>query len=231
MSSSAEQLNAKLAALAKVREQKEECCKQLEAELEREAEQERHEEEHLQEELKRIEAEVKKQEEEERERGKVEEGQKKKEEAKVKKRAEAEKRAEVEKAKKRGRDELGTRLFENRVLWYLQEGAVCEPCKKSRENCLWRDSMWAKACRVCHNIKKVCPVPETRRPGVELTAKGGLEPGPEAGPSKKRKVGASKGKGKEKEASESEVRADASAALLAEMRGLREDFRALGDVG
>ena len=64
--------------------------------------------------------------------------------------------------------------------------------------------------------------------------KGDLEPGPEAGSSKRRKL-APKGKGKEKEkereVSVSEVGADASMALLAEVRGLREDTCEVAVIG
>jgi hypothetical protein len=228
MSSNAEELSAKLAALAKAREEKE-------ARRKREEEQERLEEELLQKELKRVEAEEKKREAEERKRRKAEEEQRKKDEAKAAlAAAEARKRAEAEQGKKRkdveGSGE-GTRMMEDGVLWYTQRDAVCEPCEKSGEVCLWRDSARARACRACHNSKRECPVPDTRpdtrKGGV---GKDGSEAGTEAGPSKKRKV-APKGKGKGKELPALELGEDVGTALLTEIRGLREDFRGLGEVG
>jgi hypothetical protein len=230
MSSNAEELSAKLAALAKAREEKEARRKQ-------EEEQERLEEELLQKELKRVEAEEKKKKEaEERKRRKAEEDRKKEEAKAVLAAAEAKKRAETEKAetgKKRGREDSGegTRMVEDGVVWYTQSDAVCEPCDKSGEVCLWRDSARARACRACHNSKKECPVPDTRpdtrKGGV---GKDGSEAGTEAGPSKKRKV-APKGKGKGKELPALELGEDVGTALLTEIRGLRDDFRALGEVG
>jgi hypothetical protein len=231
MSSNTKELSAKLAALAKAREEKE-------ARHKREEEQERLEEELLQKELKRVEAEEKKREAEEWKRRKAEEEQRKKDEAKVALvAAEARKRAEAEKAetgKKRkdmeGSGE-GTGMMEDGVMWYTQSDAVCEPCEKSGEVCLWRDSAWARACRACHNSKRECPVPDTRpdtrKGGVR---KDGLEAGTEAGPSKKRKV-APKGKGKRKELPALELGEDVGMVLLTEIRGLRDDFRALGEVG
>lgn len=104
---------------------------------------------------------------------------------------------------------------------------MCEPCMNSRENCLWRDSVWAKACWICHKSKKECPLPDARK-GLRVgpTVKGSSEPGLEAGPSEKRKMGALKGKGKEKEKEkevlEPELGADTSTVLLAEVWGLHE---------
>jgi hypothetical protein len=99
MSSNAEELSAKLATLAKAREEKEACHKW-------EEEQEWLKEELLQKELKRVEAEEKKRKEEEQKRREAEEKQRKEEEAKAAlAAAEAKKKAEVEKAetgKKRG---------------------------------------------------------------------------------------------------------------------------------
>jgi hypothetical protein len=226
MSSNAEQLNAKLAALAKAREEKEACCK-------REEEQEWLEEELLQTELKRVEAEEKKRKEEERKRREAEEKQRKEEEAKAALAAvEAKKRAETEQGKKRGRAGsvkvvIGTRMQDEKgVVWYAHEGVVCGNCEKSGDRCMWRDavSTQAKACRLCALMKKECPVPETRKAG---TAKGNAESGPEVGSSKKRKLTPKeKGKGKEKErgVSESEVGADAGTALLGEVWGLHDDI-------
>jgi hypothetical protein len=228
MSSNAEELSAKLAALTKAREEKE-------ARRKREEEQERLEEELLQKELKRVEAEEKKREAEERKRRKAEEEQRKKDEAKAALvAAEAKKRVETEQGKKRkdmeGSGE-GTRMVEDGVLWYTQSDAVCEPCEKSGEVCLWRDSSWARACRACHNSKRECPVlntrPDTRKGGA---GKDGSEAGTDAGPSKKRKV-APKGKGKGKELPALELSEDVGTALLTEIQGLREDFRSLGEVG
>jgi hypothetical protein len=177
MSSNAEELSAKLAALAKAREEKEARRKQ-------EEEQERLKEELLQKELKRVEAEEKKREAEERKRRKAEEEQRKKDEVKVAlAAAEAKKRAEAEKAetgKKRKDMEgsgKGTRMMEDGVLWYTQSDAVCKPCEKSGEVCLWRDLVWARACRACHNCKKECPVPDTRPD----TRKGSVGKAPQTG--------------------------------------------------
>ena len=156
------------------------------------------------------------------------------------KRAEVEKKVELaDKGKKQGREEsvevvVGTTLLDpDGVEWSVKEGQVCVGCTKSGDKCLWRDSPRATACRSCHAIKKTCEVAAEKD-------------GPEAGSSKKRKVTA-KGKGKEKEKSESEsgLGADAGAALLGEIRGLREEiggvreeigglraeFRTLGSVG
>ena len=122
-------------------------------------------------------------------------------------------------------------MLEDGVEWSVKEGQVCVGCAKSGDKCLWRDSPWATACRSCHAIKKTCEV-------------GAEKDGPEAGSSKKRKVVA-KGKGKEKSESESGLGADAGAALLGEIRGLRQEiggvreeivglraeFRSLGSVG
>jgi hypothetical protein len=233
MSSNAEELSAKLAALAKVQEEKEARCK-------REEEQERLEEELLQMELKRVEAEEKKRKEEERKRCEAEEKQRKEKEAKAAlAAAEAKKRAGTEQGKKRGRAGsvkvvIGTRMqVEKGVVWYTQEGVVCGNCEKSGDRCMWRDaaSTRAKACRPCALMKKECPVPETRKAG---TAKGNVESGPEAGSSKKRKLAPKeKGKGKEKErgVSESEVGADAGTALLGEVRGLHDNIREVTAVG
>jgi hypothetical protein len=230
MSSNAEELSAKLAALAKAWEEKE-------ARRKREEEQERLEEELLQKELKRVEVEEKKRKEEERKRCEAEEKQRKEEEAKAAlAAAEANKKAEAEKAetgKKRGRVRLvevviGTRMQDEKgAVWFVQEGVVCGNCEKSRDRCMWRDaaSTRAKACRPCALMKKECPVPETRKSG---NAKGNAESGPEAGSSKKRKLTPKeKGKGKEKEreVSESKVGAGAGTALLGEVRGLRDDIR------
>ena len=238
MSSNAEELSAKLPALAKAREEKE-------ARRKREEEQERLEEELLQKELKRVEAEEKKRKEEERKRREAEEKQRKEDEAKAalaaaeaKKRAEAE-RAETGQGKKRGRARsvevvIGTRMQDEKgVVWFAQEGVVCANCEKSGDRCMWRDSAStrAKACRPCATMKKECPVPETRKSG---NAKGSAESGPEAGSSKKRKLAPKeKGKGKEKEreVSESEVGAGADSALLREVRGLRDDIREAAGVG
>jgi hypothetical protein len=233
MSSNAEQLNAKLAALAKAREEKE-------ARRKREEEQERLEEELLQTELRRVEAEEKKRKEEERKRREAEEKQRKEEEAKAAlAAAEAKKRAEMEQGKKRGRARsvkvvIGTRMQDEKgAVWYTQEGVVCANCEKSGDRCMWRDaaSTRAKACRPCALMKKECPVLETRKAG---TAKGNAESGPEAGSSKKRKLmPKEKGKGKEKERGvlESEVGADAGTALLGEVRGLRDNIRKATTVG
>jgi hypothetical protein len=233
MSSNAEELSAKLAALTKVREEKEARRKQ-------EEEQERLEEELLQKELKRVEAEEKKKKAEEQRRCEAEEKQRKEEAKAALAAAEVKKRAETEKAgtgKRKDREELvgviRTRMVDEKgLVWFAQEGVVCGSCEKSGERCMWRDSgsTRAKACRPCASMKKECPVPEARKAGV---AKGNAESGPEAGPSKKRKVGPSKAKGKEKEreVSELEVGADASAALLAEVKGLREDTRELVTIG
>jgi hypothetical protein len=178
MSSNAEQLNAKLAALAKAREEKEACRK-------REEEQERLKEELLQMELKRVEAEEKKRKEEERKRCEVEEKQRKGEEAKAALAAvEVKKWAGTEQGKKRGRAGsveviIGTRMQDEKgAVWYAQEGVVCGNCEKSGDRCIWRDaaSTWAKACRPCALMKKECPVPETRKAGA---AKGNAESGPE----------------------------------------------------
>jgi hypothetical protein len=97
--------------------------------------------------LKRVEVEEKKKKEEEKKRRKAEEEQRKKEEAKaalaateVKKKVDVEK-AGMEKGKKRDREDsvTGTRMVEGVILWYSQEEAVCDHCKKSREQCLWRN--------------------------------------------------------------------------------------------
>jgi hypothetical protein len=238
MSSNAEELSAKLAALAKAREEKEARCK-------REEEQERLEEELLQKELKRVEAEEKKRKEEEWKRREAEEKQRKEDEAKAAlAAAEAKKRAETEQAetgqgKKRGRARsvkvvIGSRMQDEKgAVWFAQEGVVCANCVKSGDRCMWRDaaSTRAKACRPCATMKKECLVPETRKSG---NAKGSAESGPEAGSSKKRKLTLKeKGKGKEKEreVSESEVGGDASAALLGEVQGLRDDIRDATAVG
>jgi hypothetical protein len=105
MSSNAKELSARLAALAKAREEKEARCK-------REEEQERLEEEVLQKELKRVEVEEKKRKEEE-----AEEKQRKEKEALAA--AEAKKRVEAEQGKKRGRAGLvevviGTRMIDEK---------------------------------------------------------------------------------------------------------------------
>jgi hypothetical protein len=238
MSSNAEELSAKLAALAKAREEKE-------ARRKWEEEQERLEEELLQKELKRVEAEEKKRKEEERKRREAEEKQRKEDEAKaVLAAAEAKKRAETEQAetgqgKKRGRARsvevvIGSRMQDEKgAVWFAQEGVVCANCVKSGDRCMWRDavSTRAKACRPCTMMKKECPVPETRK---SRNAKGSAESGPEAGSSKKRKLTTKeKGKGKEKEreVSESEVGGDAGMALLGEVRGLRDDIRDATAVG
>jgi hypothetical protein len=106
-------------------------------------------------------------------------------------------------------------LEDKGVTWFVKEGQVCEGCARSGEKCFWRDSPRATACRHCNLNKKTCEV-------------GAGKEGSEAGPSKKRKV-AAKGKGKEKEKSEPEsgLGADAGAALLAEMRGMREEIEGL----
>jgi chemotaxis protein histidine kinase CheA len=230
MSSNAEELNARLAALTKAREEKEAHCK-------REEEQERLEEELLQKELKRVEAAEKKRKEEEWKRREMEEKQRKEEVKAVLAVVEAKKRVEVEQGKKRGRAGsvevvIGTRMMDEKgMVWFAQEGVVCRSCMNSGDRCMWRDlvSTWAKACWPCILMKKECPVPEARRAGV---AKGNVESGPKAGSLKKRKlVLKGKGKEKEREVSESEVGADASAALLAEVKGLREDTCEVAVIG
>ena len=133
----------------------------------------------------------------------------------AKKRAEAEKKAESERkaeGKKRGREDsvgvtVGSILVEDGVTWYIREGQVCEGCAKTEEKCFWRESPRATACHHCKVNKKTC----VGGVGKEVS---------EAGSSKKRKV--TKGKGKEK--SELELGADVGAALLEEIRGLREEI-------
>src|SRR5882672_2984351 len=254
MPSDTEQLTAKLAEIAKSRKekQKEEMRRRMEEEAEAEAS--RLEEERLQLELERMrvaEEEQRKREaaaaKAEQERKELEEFKRReneanearrarKEDAKAGKKAGSGKKAES--GKKRGRDEsvevtVGSVVAEDGVKWSVRDGQVCVGCAKSGDECLWRDSPRATACRSCHAIKKTCEV-------------GAEKDWPEAGSSKKRKV-AAKGKGKEKEKSESEsgLGADAGAALLGEIRGLREEiggvreeigglraeFRTLGSVG
>ena len=105
--------------------------------------------------MKRVEAEEKKKKEEERKKRKAEEEQRKKDEAKAALAAtEAKKRAETEKAgtgKRKDRDDsgMGTRLYEDGLTWFSQEGVVCEHCEKSRVRCLWMNTPQAKACRAC----------------------------------------------------------------------------------
>ena len=100
------------------------------------------------------------------------------------------------------------------MVWKTKEGRVCDGCDKAEVKCFWwEDLLQAKACHECSVHKKLC-----QENGV-----GQMES--EAGPSKKRRVVATKGKGKEREKSEPEVGASAVAALLEEMRGVREETR------
>jgi hypothetical protein len=75
----------------------------------------------------------------------------------------AKKKVEMEKGKKRDREDSVTRLHEDGSVWFSQEGAVCEDCKKSGEQCLWRYTLQAKACRACHHSKRECLLPDARK--------------------------------------------------------------------
>ena len=227
MPSDAEQLTAQLAELAKSRKQREEMRRRMEEEAEAEAVAIRLEEEQLRSKLEQMrvaEEEQRKREaaaaKAEQDRKELEEFKRRENEASEARRAKkgaakAESAKKAESGKKRGREEsvevtVGNMLAEDGVVWSVKEGQVCVGCTKSGEKCLWRDSPRATACRACHAIKKTCEVRAEKD-------------GPEAGSSKKSKV-AAKGKGKEKSESESGLGADAGAALLGEIRGLRQEI-------
>ncbi|KIM80446.1 hypothetical protein PILCRDRAFT_9628 [Piloderma croceum F 1598] len=199
MSSEAEQLAAKLAEIAGSRKKKEEHRQQMELEVE----QERLEEERLREELERMR--VEEQRKQEAAKAAAEEPKKAEEFVRMEhevllecrrladvREAQWHAEAEAEKGKKRDREEseievmVGSLLEEGGVVWRTKEGRICDGCAKSGVKCFWRDdSRWAKACRECNTLKRLC------------TKDGVGQKGLEAGPSKKRKV--DKGKGKEKE--------------------------------
>ncbi|KIM81369.1 hypothetical protein PILCRDRAFT_8737 [Piloderma croceum F 1598] len=229
MSSEAEQLAAKLAEIMDARKKKEEHCRLMELE----AEQEQLKEERLQGELERMRAkeqrkrEVAKAAAAAEEAAKMEFTKKQAEEmVKRKKEVESKKRAEEDKGKKRGREEsveltIGDVVEECGVVWYVQEGWVCEACEKAGEKCLWTDAPRATMCRHCHTNKKPCLIAGSGQDGAE------------AGLSKRKKVGSTKGKGKEKEGSEEEVGGvwDEVGGMREAVTGLLTEIHALGDVG
>ena len=236
MSSTTNDVAAKLAEHANARKQIEERRKQLEEE----AEQKRLEEERLAKELEEMRAEEEQKAEEKREAEKRAEERRKREEEEARatkaftqkqaevlkkqldeakkkkelKRSRPESETEVEaELEKEGEERTGeSAMLDGNIVWRTKAGRICGECRKREKKCLWPEATSrTKACHLCSALKVKCIVP-----GEES----------EAGPSKKRKVAGDKGKGKAKEVKETKSEPEFGfRELVEELQGLRQDLR------
>ena len=211
MSSTANDVAAKLAERANARKQLEERRMQLEEE----AEQECLKEERLAKELEEMRAEEEWKAEEKREAERQAEERRKREEEEARAtKAFAQREAEVLRKQLEEERTGESAMLDRQIVWRTKAGWICGECPKGERKCLWLEaSSWTKACHSCSALKVKCVVA-----GEES----------EAGPLKKRKMAVDKGKGKAKEVKETKSEPEFGfRELVEELRGLRQDLKEL----